>query len=302
MDNKKKNRSYQNKNTKKGKKVLENYDNTLKKNNKKAREKKQIPDKLLKEIRNEIVNKEFEMGKSDSVPEFKTEINIHEKIQSFISILFTIIVFILLLFLIMVIYNNYLKPKKEIDVEEVCKDYIKKDYNIKEESILNYIKEKRSILYNLDNFDREHLTNENLLTISKFIIWDSSSDYELCDEEEICLVTKKEIAYEELMEQIKEFLKKENLTLDLTIEQNDKIRLYQRDDKVVLTFSEFEFESLKHEMVDILVEEDMITVYFALSEKIPNTNYYNYVGSKKMILRYQDNQFVLSKMETNIKE
>ena len=302
MTKKKKTKSYQNKNAKKGKKVLENYDNNLEINNQKTIEKNQIPDKLLKEIRNEIINTEFQKGKSDSVSEIKTEINIHERIQSFISILFTIIIFILLLFLILVIYNNYLKPEKEIDVEEVCKDYIKKDYNIKEESILNYIKEKRNIIYNLEHFDRDHLTNETLLTISKFIIWGNSSEYELCHEEENCLITKKEIAYEELMQEIKGFLQIENITFDLTMEQNDKIRLYQRDDKVVLTFSEFEFESLKHEVVDILVEEDIITVYFALSEKIPNTDYYHYVGSKKMILRYQENQYVLSKIETNIKE
>ena len=252
--------------------------------------------KTINNIRQDNVNDELKNAKKDN-DEVIIPNNIHEKIQTYISILFTIIIFLLLLFLIMVIYNNYLKPTKEINKEEVCQEYIKKDYNIQKEDIVDYIKENRGILYNLDKFDIDNLTNKDLIEIAKYIIWSTSEDYQLCDDEENCLVTKKEMDYDILIEQLETFLQKDNLDLDLSnIEQDKDIYLYQRDNMVVLTFNEFEYETLKHEIVDILIDEDNITVYFALSKKIPNSDYYDYVGSKKMLLKYDNDKLILQKI------
>lgn len=229
----------------------------------------------------------------------------HEKLQSFISILFTIIIFVLLIFLIFVIYNNYLKPKMKIDKEEVCKEYIKKDYNINKEKVLDYIKNKRHILYNIESFDRENIRNEDILNMAKFIIWNSEGEYIRCDEQddEKCLVTKKEMYYSNIVSELDNFLQIDDLSINIPEDLNDKIRMYEKDGKIVLTFSEFAYETLKHDVVNIIVDEDTINVYYALSERIPNTDYYNYVGSKIITLKYLNkDEFYLEKVETNIKE
>ena len=270
--------------------------NSKNKSKNKKTNKKEVLDKELRNLRQESVNLEFKNNKKEEVVIVD---NIHEKIQSFISILFTIIVFILLIFLIIVIYNNYLKPKN-INKEEVCKEFIKKDYNIDKESINNYIKDNRYILYNLDSFDKNNITSIDILEFTKYIIWNSEIDYQLCDEDERCLVTKKEMDYDELIDKLKIFIDKDKINLDYTKQDNQDIYLYQQDNKVILTFNEFNYETLKHEIVDILIDENYITIYFALSKNISNSDYYNYVGSKKVLLKYENNKFILEKIENNL--
>ena len=273
-----------NKNTSKKKKVLN--------------QNKEVFDKTIKIIREDDVKLELRKDKNNKEKVIVSS-NIHEKIQSFISILFTIIVFILLIFLIIVIYNNYLKPKNKINKMEVCKEYIKKDYNISKESIENYIKNNRHIIYNLNKYNVNEITNEDILEIAKYIIWNDSSDYIICDEDDKCLITKKEIKYQDLINILKNIVSKDYIYLDFSLEQNKDIYLYQKDDKVILTFNEFEYETLKHDLIDIIIDEDNITIYFGLSKK--NSNYYNYVGSKKVILKYDNKKFILQNIETNIK-
>ena len=273
-----------NKNTSKKKKVVN--------------QNKEVFDKTIKKIREDDVKVELRKGKNNKEKVIVSN-NIHEKIQSFISILFTIIVFILLIFLIIVIYNNYLKPKDKINKNEVCKEYIKKDYKIDKESIKNYIKDNRHIIYNLNKYNIDQITDEDILEIAKYIIWNDSSDYIMCDEDEKCLVTKKEIYYQDLINILKNVVNKENIYLDFSLEQNKDIYLYQKDNKVILTFNEFEYETLRHDLIDIIIDEDNITIYFGLSKK--NNNYYNFVGSKKVILKYDNKKFILQNIETNIK-
>ena len=241
-----------NKNTSKKKKVLN--------------QNKEVFDKTIKIIREDDVKLELRKDKNNKEKVIVSN-NIHEKIQSFISILFTIIVFILLIFLIIVIYNNYLKPKNKINKNEVCKEYIKKDYKIDKESIENYIKNNRHIIYNLNKYNVNEITDEDILEIAKYIIWNDSSDYIMCDEDEKCLVTKKEIYYQDLINILKNIVNKENIYLDFSLEQNKDIYLYQKDNKVILTFNEFEYETLKHDLIDIIIDEDNITIYFGLSKK-----------------------------------
>ena len=292
----------------KPKKVLDAYEHAKKNNLREPKkENKSIKninlDKKLKTIRTDAVNTEFNKGKQEPVEDIKENknIGIYEKIQTFISFLFTIIIFILLLFLVFIIYNNYFKPKNEVNKEEVCQEYIKKDYHISKDSVLDYIKNKRSIFYNLDLFDKNNITNDNILTIAKFIIWDSSDEYIRCDGEDNCLTTKKEMNYDELVNEISKFLDKDDINFVVPENQDNNIRFYQKDDKIVLTFSEFEFETLKHEVVDIIIDENNITIYFALSKRIPNSDYYDYVGSKKILLKYIHNDYVLENIETAIK-
>ena len=248
-----------------------------------------------------------ETVKTKPIKKTKKEVEVkpsfHEKLQSFISILFTIVIFILLIFLIFVIYNNYLKPKMKINKEEVCEEYIKKDYNIKKENVLNFINNKRHILYNINKFNRDDIKNEDILNMAKFIIWNQEGEYIRCEGEDKCLVTKKEMYYNDIITELDNFLQIDDLSLYIPDDENDKIRLYENEDKVVLTFSEFEYETLKHDVVDITVDEDIINIYYALSEKVPNTDYYNYVGSKKIIIKYlSSTEFYLESVETNIKE
>lgn len=270
------------------KKVLKEY---------KKINKKEVLDKEIKNIRKDNINLEF--NNKNKVEEINIPSNIHEKIQSFISILFTIIVFILLIFLVIVIYNNYLKPKEKINKEELCEEYIKKDYNINKERINNYIIDNRYILYNLDKFDKNNITSKDVMNFSKFIIWNSETDYEMCDEEEKCLVTKKEMNLNDLKSNLEKFIDKDKMYLDFNVEQDKDIYLYENGNNVVLTFNEFDYQTLKHEIVDILIDEDNITIYFALSEKIPNSDYYKYVGNKKVLLKYVDKKFILEKIEKN---
>ena len=276
------------------KKVLNEFDDTKKKTIKKTASKKNTS---TKKNNNKQVKVEPVVVEKQN--------NFHEKLQSFVSILFTIVIFVLLIFLIFVIYNNYLKPKMKINKEEVCEEYIKKDYKINKDNVLNFIKNNRHIIYNINSFDRDNIRNEDILNIAKFIIWNTEGEYIRCDEndDERCLVTKKEMYYSNIMSDIDDFLQFDDLSLTIPEDLDDKIRLYEQDQKLVLTFSEFQYETYKHDVVDIIIDEDIINIYYALSERIPSTDYYNYVGSKIVTLKYLNkDSFYLDKIKTNIIE
>lgn len=260
-------------------------------------------DQIIKDIRNDDIKLEFEKGKKQKniIEEKKVNENINEKIQSFISILFTIIIFILLVFIIFVIYNNYIKKDDKINTSEVCKDYIKKDYNIKENDILDYIKENRNIIYNISNFNIDNTTNDDLLSFSKFIIWNSDSEYLYCEESEInCLDTKKEMTYDELINNLSNYfdIEKINIIFPTIFDDKDTIRIYKEDDNVILTFKKMEYTTLKHDIVDVRIDEDNIDIIFALSKKIDNI--YSYTGSKKLSLKFNNDNFKINKIVTNI--
>ena len=229
---------------------------------------------------------------------------VNDHIQSFVSILFTIIIFIALILLIFVLYNNYLKEDKnlECDTATVCQDYIKKDYGLKEEDVLNFIKDSRSFLYNIYQINTKNLTNDDLIQFATYYIWGLEGDYILCEEEEEnCLVSKKEISFSNLKTAFKKYLNIDNLniTFNSNFQENDRVRLFLRDDTVVLTFSEFSYQTLKHDVVDVRIDSDEVTVIFALSKRFDETNY-SYTGSKKMILKYVDNRFVIQEITTNL--
>ncbi len=277
------------------KKVLNEFDNAKKNTTKKTSTKN-----------NALTKKNNKTSKVKVEPVIIEKQNdFHEKLQSFISVLFTIVIFVLLIFLIFIIYNNYLKPKMKINKEEVCEEYIKKDYKINKDYVLNFIKNNRHIIYNINSFDRDNIRNEDILNMAKFIIWNTDGEYIRCSEEdnEKCLVTKKEMFYSDVISNIDNFLEIDDLSIFVPDDLDDKIRLYEQDGKIVLTFSEFEYETYKHDVVDIIVDEDTINIYYALSERIPNSDYYNYVGSKIVTLKYlsKDN-FYLEKVVSNIKE
>ena len=267
----------------KNKKKINNFDNTPnKKNNNKDL------------IKNNNISKELIVEEKKSV--------FHENLQSFVSILFTVVIFVLLIFLIFVIYNNYLKPKENINKQELCDEYIKKDYHINKEKVLDFIKNNRHILYNIDSFNRDNFTNNDLLNISKFIIWNKEGEYIPCNGEDKCLVTKKEMNRDDVLFELSNLLQVDDLYLNILEDFNDKIRLYENNDNIVLTFSEFTYETLKHDVIDIVIDENTIKVYCALSERISNSDYYNYVGSKKIVLKYlNQNKFYLETIETNKK-
>ena len=83
---------------------------------------------------------------------------------------------------------------------------------------------------------------------------------------------------------------------------DDKTRLYIDNDKVVLTFSEFEYQTLTHNIVDIDIKEDKVNVTFALEELVPNTNIYKYVGYKTLELKYHDKNFSIENIKTSLKK
>ena len=291
MSNKKKKKSYTSKNKNKHKKILDGID--LNNNNKKYND-------LIKDIRNDEIQIQFEKGKTEEHGSIKNEDNINEKIQSFISILFTIIVFILLILIIFIIYDKYIK-KDNINYQEICKDYIKKDYNISEDDILNYIKNNRNIIYNIDKFDKNKIDNNDILNFIKYIIWDSNVEYGYCEiDEENCLDTKKEITIDELEKKLNEYItiNFNKIIWPTTFTDDDTIRLYLKEDKIILTFKRMEFETLKHDIVDIQIDENKIEVIYALSGKINNT--YSYIGYKKLNLDYLNEKFIIEKIETSL--
>ena len=229
--------------------------------------------------------------------------NYNEKIQSFISILFTIIIFIALILLIIVLYNNYLKKDEDNDLkinkEEVCQEYIKKDYGIKKEEVLNFIKLNRGVFYSLDNFNNQNLTNQDLLSFITYYIWSSDLPYNKCLEDEECLVSKKEIELVKLKKILKQYLNYEKeIKFNNNFQEDDNLRLYLKDQKVILTFKEFMFQTYRHDFIETLIDEDNIKVIMALSKKIDNTNY-SYLGYKTIRLKYLDNHFVITSIETN---
>ncbi len=275
------------KNNKKPKKILDGIDI----NNNLDIEIKDKNDKQLSELKSEDKNKYKEHESS---------------LQNVISIFFTIIIFVALILLIYVLYENYIKDgsKTNCDVNKVCKDYIKTDYNIKEEDIIEYVINERSILYNLFEFNHDNITNNDLLEISKYYIWNTARDYTICDKEQDnnCLDTKKEINFFTLKNFLKEYLDLTNFDISFPTEwnDNDTLRIYRVDNNVILTFKNMEYQTLKHDIVDIQVSEDNVIIIFALEKNIPNTEYYNYVGYKKVKLKYKNNDFYLNSIETNI--
>ena len=285
----------------------------MNKNKKNINETSKDFDTLIKDIRKDIVEDELKLGKkelnkehekkikSNLKSEIKENVNINDKIQSVVSILFTIVIFILMLFLIIVLYNQYLKKDKEIDLEEVCSSYIKHDLDIKDSEIIDYIKDNRYIIYNINEYDSSNIDHETINNFSRFIIWNSDLEYSLCNDLEYCLDTKKEMDYDTLKEQLKYYFNLDSLNLifDYNFSESDATRLFIHDDKVILTFKGMEYTTLKHDIVDIRVEENKIYVIFALSKKIDNSNY-AYTGSKKMELEYINNKFILKSINTVI--
>jgi len=218
---------------------------------------------------------------------------INDRIQSVTSIIYTIIIIVLFIFLIFVIYQKFFKPKEEINKEEVCSDFIKKDYHIDDNSIIEFIKNNRHIIYNIDKFDRDNINKDTINLFSKFIIWNSDSEYQLCDNEEFCLDTKKEIEYDELKEKLQNYFTVDylNLIFNYNFKEDDTTRLYLKDNKVILTFKNMQYETYKHDIVDISIDEENIDIIFALSKK--NNDIYEYIGSKRVRLIYSDDNYII---------
>lgn len=253
-------------------------------------------DKVITEIRKDIIDEELLKGKNES----KENIDINSKIQSVISIMFTFVIFVLILVLIFVLYNNYLKKNKDYDVEKICQDYIKEDYNIKDDDIINYIKNNRHIIYNISEFDINNIDNDTINEFSKYIIWNSDSEYSICSESEYCLDTKKEINYDELKEELINYfdLDSLNLIFDYNFIDSDITRLFIDNDKVILTFKGMEYETFKHDIVDINIDSDNIDIIFALSKR--KNDDYIYIGSKRVGLKYKNSKFYIKSIKSNI--
>ncbi len=261
-------------------------------------EKKELSQEETKETN---ANNEEDKVKSDLNNSSK---NINEQIQSFVSILFTIIIFVALVLLIIILYNNYFKKKEEINYEEVCADYIEKDYGITEEMITNFVRNGRAIIYNYNNFDKSKLTNEDLIKFASYLIWSEDLEYEVCDpNDKRCLVSKKEMDLNTLQANLRNYLDIKNLKIEYPTEysDDDKTRLYEDGDKVILTFSEFEYQTLRHNIVATSIKEDKVIVTFALEKLIDDTNIYSYVGYKTLELKYHDKNFSIEKIETSLK-
>lgn len=226
----------------------------------------------------------------------KSNYNINEKIQSFISILFTIIIFSALILLVITLYKNNSNNSNSYDEKKLCEEYIKKDYNIDKDEVINFIKVNRGIFYNLNDFKN---TNNYLNKFITYYIWSLDSEYLECDDDN-CLSTKKEILKENLKVAINNYLGK---TIDVfefpdNFTDDDKMRLYQSDDKVILTFKEFSYQSYKHDFIDVLIDEDNIRVILALSELKDNN--YTYIGYKNIYLKYKNNKFIIDSIETTL--
>ena len=145
--NEKNNYYKKNNNSNKTKKILDGVDLISKEEN-------NLNEEVLQDVKplniEEVKQEEPKENLNTDLSKNKNK-TVNDHIQSFVSILFTIIIFIALILLIFVLYNNYLKEDKnlECDTATVCQDYIKKDYGLKEEDVLNFIKDSRSFLYNI---------------------------------------------------------------------------------------------------------------------------------------------------------
>ena len=257
--------------------------------------------KVIEDIRQDVRDEEFKKGKQEQVEEVK-KADINDQIQSAVSILFTIVIFALILVLIFVLYNNFLKKDEETPKEEVCSEYIKKDYDINIDDVREFIIDNRYIIYNINEFDNTKIDTNTINNFSKFIIWNSDSEYSECVDNEYCLDTKKEIDYNTLKNELLKFfdLNSLNLVFDYNFTDDDTTRLFLNNDKVILTFKNMEYETFKHDIVDIRVDEDNIYIIFALSKRFNESNF-SYVGSKKLNLLYKDNKFVIKSIETSVK-
>ena len=272
------------------------------KSNNKIKKKKILDGIDINNKTNEVLKDNLNTPKDNNISNTSDK---HNNLQNIISVFFTIIIFVALILLIYVLYENYIKDKdlKNCDVKKVCHDYIKEDYGIKEEDVLEYIVNERGILYNLYEFNREELTNNDLLEISKYHIWDSARDYALCDSSDTnCLDTKKEMNFFTLKTFLKEYLDLEDFDISFPMEwtDNDSLRIYKINNDVILTFKSMQYQTLKHDIIDIVIDEDNILITFALENSIPNTEYYSYVGFKKVKLKYKNNKFYLNYVKTSI--
>ena len=291
MSSKKNNKNNKNNKKKKNKikKVLDGVDlkvETVKKNDANKNIQK---DKLKNEIKNT----------KEEIHEIKNN-DINDKIQSIISIMFTVVIFLLILVLIFVLYNKYLK-KDNIDKDKICSEYIKKDYNIDTNKVLEYIKDNRYIIYNIEDFDNDNINTKAINDFSKFIIWNSDTEYSICDDHEYCLDTKKEMDYDGLKDNLKNYFNLDtfNLIFDYDFNDNDTTRLFINDNKVVLTFKGMEYETFKHDIVDTRIDENTIYIIFALSRRI-NDNDFTYVGYKNLVLKNNDDKFIIQSIKTTI--
>lgn len=279
------------KNLKKRKNIKRNIELKQKNTTKKILDGVDLANKYAKE------NNDF---KDNQVDKF----NINDHIQTFISMLLTVIVVVALIIIGFVIYNNYLKKDDDslCDVNEVCKEFIKKDYNIEEIDVLEFLKNTRGIIYNIDNFDIEKITNDDYLNFATYFIWNSSLDYQVCDDDidSICLVTKKEMDFNTLKGYFKKYLNINDINITFDTEfKDDDVRIYQKEDKIILTFGEFEYQTLRHDVIDITVDEDKIKVIFALTNK-NSLETYSYLGYKKVSLKYMKEKFIIEKIETSL--
>lgn len=248
------------------------------------------------------LNNNIDDDKDKSKINIKNKLNINEKIQSFISILFTIIIFMAFILLIYVLYDNYLKKDNKIcNKDEVCKEFIKKDYNIKEEDVSDFLIKLRGIIYNIDNYDNKSISNDDYLKLSMYLIWNTNSDYIVCnhDLDKDCLITKKEVLKDDLYKYLNKYfgINNPNIVFNNDLIDNE-FKLYELDNKVVLSFNEFEYETLKHDIINIDIDSDNINIIYALSRKIEDSDLYTYIGYKNVKLKYDNNSFIIKNIET----
>lgn len=261
---------------------------------------------VKKELKQKDLKKVDRKNKKEVNEKIINNFNLNEHIQSLTSILFTIIIIVLLIFLVFVIYNNYFKKQDKVtyDVNEVCKDFIEKDYGINNDKVTSFIYNLRGIIYNINNYNKQNIKNEDLLNLATYFIWMEEGDYQVCDNnlDEFCLVTKKQMSLEKLKTKFKRYFDLDNIDIKFKSKFNetDTIRIYKINNNIILSFSEFEYQTLKHDIVDIDIQEDIVDVVFALSKKVDNTEIYEYSGFKKLRLKYQDKRFVIDSIESNL--
>lgn len=290
MSNSKKNKNNKYKN---------NYNNQYSKNNHNLKKSKKVLDGV------DLSNNKTS-DKNDLKINNNKKFNINNYVQNIVSILLTIIIFIAFIMIILVLYNNYFKKEtkdnNKCDVKEVCSMYIKEDYKITSDDVKNFLYEIRGVIYNIDSFDNNNILNEDYLNFALYFIWNNNSEYLLCSddlEDSNCLITKKEVSKNDLNSYFLKYLNISNpiITFDNNFSLNDEIRLYEYNEKIVLSFDEFEYTSFKHDIVDITIDSSLINVIFVLSKKLDNDNY-SYVGYKKVKLEYLNNNFIIKKIET----
>ena len=270
-----------------------NKTKTVKKDDKNTENKSKKNDDLLKKKTN---------SKNNSIKNKVTTVELNEKIQSIVSILFTVVIFIALFFLIFVLYNNYLKPKDK-NLDKICKDYLPKDYNINHEMIDNFIKNARSVIYNFDDFELKNITDDEIRSFATYLIWGKAEEYVVCDDSDPkCLTTHMEMPYSELKKLFKNYLDIDDVKINFQNNYNDddEIRLYQEGDKVVLSFSEFVYQSYIHNLVYEDIKEDKVTLVFALLNTIDDTTNYKYIGYKTITLKYKNKNFIIENIKTSL--